>query len=152
MKYLRVGSDHMTDVMTEEQRRKNMQAIRSVSKLEGIVSKELWKRGLRFRRNTKNLFGRPDFSIKKYKVVIFIDSCFWHCCPLHGNMPKTNPEFWEKKLERNKERDEEVNQYYVEKEWRIKRIWEHEIKNDLDGVIDDIVGFIEEAKKKRATN
>nr|WP_290370143.1 hypothetical protein [Peribacillus sp. Bi134] len=47
-----------------------------------------------FRRNTKNLFEKPDISIKKYKVVIFIDSCFGHQCPIHGNMPKTNLEYW----------------------------------------------------------
>jgi DNA mismatch endonuclease, patch repair protein len=112
----------MTDVMSDEQRRKNMQAIKSISKLEGLVTKGLWKRGLRYRRNSKNLFGKPDISLNKYKVVIFIDSCFWHCCPLHGNMPKANQDFWEKKLNRNKERDEEVNKYYVEKGWNIKRI------------------------------
>ncbi len=102
----------MTDVLTKEQRRKNMQAIKSKSKLEDKVTKELWRRGYRFRKNTRNLFGKPDISIKKYKVVIFIDSCFWHSCPIHGNSPKTNSEFWIKKLNRNRERDEEVNRYY----------------------------------------
>jgi DNA mismatch endonuclease, patch repair protein len=144
-----MGEKIMADVMSKEQRRKNMQAIKSISKLEGVVSRELWKRGLRFRKNTKDLFGKPDLSIKKYKVVIFIDSCFWHCCPLHGNMPKTNREFWEKKLMRNKERDEEVNKYYIENGWHIKRIWEHEIKDNINKVIQDIVIFIEEAKEEK---
>jgi DNA mismatch endonuclease, patch repair protein len=137
----------MTDVMTKEQRRKNMQAIKSISKLEEQVSKKLWSKGIRFRKNTKNLFGKPDLSIKKYKVVIFIDSCFWHCCPLHGTMPKTNPEFWKEKLSRNQKRDETVNRFYLEKGWKIKRIWEHEIKNDIDKVVKDIIIFIDEAKK-----
>ncbi|WP_026691882.1 very short patch repair endonuclease [Peribacillus kribbensis] len=136
----------MTDVMTKDQRRKNMQAIKSISKLEGIVSRELWKRGLRYRRNTK-LFGKPDISITKYKVVIFIDSCFWHCCPIHGNTPKNNSEFWKNKLGRNVERDKEVNLYYLEKDWHLKRVWEHEIKQDLDEVVNDIIQFISEAKK-----
>ncbi|WP_051348372.1 DNA mismatch endonuclease Vsr [Peribacillus kribbensis] len=105
----------MTDVMTKEQRRKNMQAIKSISKLEKIVSKELWKKGLRFRTNTKNLFGKPDLSIKKYKIVIFVDSCFWHRCPIHGNMPKNNADFWYRKLTRNVDRDKEVNDYYTKK-------------------------------------
>lgn len=137
----------MTDVMTKEQRRKNMQAIKSISKLEDIVSKELWKQGLRYRRNSKGLFGKPDISLKKYKVVIFIDSCFWHCCPLHSNVPKNNAEFWNKKLGRNVERDKEVNQYYEEKGWHLKRIWEHEIKQNLAKVINDIIEFINNAKK-----
>ncbi|WP_356948169.1 hypothetical protein [Fictibacillus fluitans] len=72
-----------------------MRSIKSVSKLEEIVSKELWRRGFRFRRNVKDLFGKPDFAIKKYKVVIFIDSCFWHNCPVHGHLPKTNVEYWQ---------------------------------------------------------
>ena len=135
----------MTDLITKEQRRKNMQAIKSISKLESLLSKELWKRGLRYRRNTQ-LFGKPDLSIAKYKIVIFIDSCFWHCCPLHGNMPKSNTEYWSKKLKRNVERDLEVNQHYKNKGWHIKRVWEHEIKEDLGKVTDDILEFIGKIK------
>lgn len=139
--------DFMADNMTPEQRRKNMVAIKSVSKLESIVASELWKQGYRFRRNTKGMYGKPDISIKKYKIVIFIDSCFWHQCPLHGNMPKSNVEFWEKKLARNIERDEEVSDYYKSKGWNIKRIWEHEVKQDLEKVIKELSDFIDSAKK-----
>ena len=139
--------DFMADNMTPEQRRKNMVAIKSVSKLESIVASELWRQGYRFRRNTKDMYGKPDISIKKYKIVIFIDSCFWHQCPLHGNMPKSNVEFWEKKLARNIERDEEVNDYYKSKDWNIKRIWEHEVKQDLDKVIKELTEFIEVTKR-----
>lgn len=137
----------MADMMTPEQRRKNMQAIRSISKLEGIVSKSLWHKGYRFRRNTKNLFGKPDISIKKYKIVIFIDSCFWHQCPMHGNMPKTNVEFWRAKLERNMKRDREVNEYYRKKGWNIKRIWEHEIKEEFENIIKELEDFIDTSRK-----
>lgn len=138
----------MADMMTPEQRRKNMQAIRSISKLESIVSKELWNKGYRFRRNTKDLFGKPDISIKKYKIVIFIDSCFWHQCPIHGNMPKTNVEYWKPKLERNVERDKEVDEYYKQKGWNIKRIWEHEVKKDLEKVVIEVAEFIDKARVK----
>lgn len=137
----------MADMMTPEQRRKNMQAIRSISQLESIVSQELWNKGYRFRRNTKDLFGKPDISIKKYKIVIFIDSCFWHQCPLHGNVPKTNVEYWKPKLERNVERDKEVDEYYKQKGWNIKRIWEHEVKKDLEKVVTEIGGFIDKYRK-----
>lgn len=137
----------MTDVLTPEQRRKNMQAIRSQSKLENKVSKELWKRGLRFRKNDRSLFGKPDISIKKYKIVIFIDSCFWHGCDIHGNRPKSNQEFWDKKLSRNKERDLEVQNYYEEHGWHYKRVWEHDFKEDFNKAIDDLENFIKEAKR-----
>ena len=99
-----------------------MQAIKSISKLEDIVAKELWKNGIRFRRNVSSLKGKPDIAIKKYKIVVFIDSCFWHCCPEHGNMPKTNIEYWTKKLARNKQRDIEINQYYIQQNWHLVRI------------------------------
>lgn len=133
--------------MTKEQRRNNMKAIKSISKLEDIVSSQLWKEGIRFRRNSKYLFGKPDISIKKYKIVIFIDSCFWHQCPVHGNSPKTNTSFWKKKLDRNVERDKEVTEYYKDQGWHIKRVWEHEIKNDIEKVVEDLVTFITRAKE-----
>ena len=109
------------DRITREQRSKNMSAVKSKSHLEEIVSKQLWNRGIRFRRNVRSLKGNPDIAIKKYKIVIFIDSCFWHCCPEHGTMPKSNIEFWETKLNRNKERDREVNAYYKNQHWTILR-------------------------------
>jgi DNA mismatch endonuclease, patch repair protein len=137
----------MVDKITPEQRRKNMQAIKSESKLEDLVAKELWKRNIRYRRNVKTLFGKPDIAIKKYKVVIFIDSCFWHSCPLHMTMPKSNIEFWEKKLNRNRERDAEVNLFYKENGWHIVRIWEHEIEENLDLVVEGIINMINEAKR-----
>ena len=138
----------MADKMTPEQRKKTMSSIRAVSKLESIVASELWKKGHRFRRNTRGMIGTPDISIKKYKVVIFIDSCFWHQCPIHGKLPKTNVEFWEKKFTRNKERDKEVDKYYQEKGWNLKRVWEHEVRKDLDEVVKDLSEFIEVAKKQ----
>lgn len=138
----------LTDNLSKDDRRKNMQAIKSISKLEDIVAKELWKNGIRFRRNVSSLKGKPDIAIKKYKVVIFIDSCFWHCCPEHGNIPKTNIEYWTKKLARNKQRDIEINQYYIQQNWHLVRIWEHELKQDFQKTIKKIIMNIIEAKEK----
>ncbi|KMJ57111.1 DNA mismatch repair protein Vsr [Bacillus sp. LL01] len=137
----------MADNMSKEKRSKTMRAIRSQSKLENRLTKALWRKGYRFRKNVKDLYGTPDIAIKKYKVVIFIDSCFWHVCPLHGNMPKSNQEFWNKKLSRNMERDMEVTNYYQKYGWNVKRVWEHEIKEDIIKVVTDISLFIEKAKK-----
>jgi DNA mismatch endonuclease, patch repair protein len=137
----------MTDNLTKEQRKKNMRAIKSQSTLENKVTKDLWRLGFRFRKNA-NLYGKPDISIKKYKIVIFIDSCFWHCCPVHGNMPKSNKDYWEKKLERNIQRDIEVNQYYIDKGWNILRVWEHDLKENPIETTNFIENFIRENKKK----
>jgi DNA mismatch endonuclease, patch repair protein len=136
--------------MVDQQRSKIMSSIKAVSKLESLVTQELWKKGLRFRRNVRGMVGTPDIAIKKYKVVIFIDSCFWHFCPIHGKMPKSNIDFWKKKLERNQERDKEHTKFYLQKGWHILRIWEHEIRQDFDKTIEKIATFIEDAKSVEA--
>lgn len=133
-------------------RSKIMSSIKAVSKLESMVTHELWKKGFRFRRNVKGMVGTPDIAIKKYKIVIFIDSCFWHFCPLHGRMPKSNVDFWKKKLDRNQERDKEHTQYYIQRGWHILRIWEHEIRKEFDITIEKIASFIDEAKTAEATH
>lgn len=136
----------MADNMSKELRSKTMKSIRSQSKLENSITKELWKRGYRFRKNSKSLFGKPDISIKKYKIVIFLDSCFWHVCPIHSNQPKSNQEYWSKKLIRNQIRDMKVNDYYIKNGWNLKRVWEHEVKNDFYGVVSEISDFIDNIK------
>ncbi|MYL32074.1 DNA mismatch endonuclease Vsr [Pontibacillus yanchengensis] len=137
----------MAESLTDEQRKKKMGAIKGKeTSIERKVSKELWNRGYRFRKNVKNLYGTPDIAIKKYKIVIFLDSCFWHGCEAHGTFPNSNQSFWFNKLSRNKERDEEVNQYYLKKGWHILRIWEHEVNSSVEITVDKIVQFIEEAK------
>jgi DNA mismatch endonuclease (patch repair protein) len=141
--------DSVADMFTKEQRSKNMKAIRSKgSTLESKVTKELWKMGYRFRKNVRKLMGNPDIVIQKYKIVIFIDSCFWHSCPIHGNRPTSNVDYWEKKLSRNIERDVEVTEYYSNLGWNILRIWEHEIKNNFEGTLEKIIKFIKQSKAR----
>ncbi len=126
-----------------------MQAIRSEkTNLEEKVSKELWCRGHRYRRNVKKLTGKPDFAIQKYKVVIFLDSCFWHGCTLHGRLPKSNTDYWENKIARNKQRDNEVTMYYISKGWNILRVWEHQLDADFNKTINYIEDFIQNAKNR----
>ncbi|MCR2823322.1 very short patch repair endonuclease [Lederbergia panacisoli] len=139
----------MADNMSKLDRTKTMKAIRSQSRLENLLTKRLWHRGYRFRKNANSLFGKPDISIRKYKIVIFIDSCFWHVCPIHSTWPKSNREYWENKLLRNQQRDNEVNEHYIKNGWHIKRIWEHEIKKDLIGVVEDVSSFIDNVKKNK---
>lgn len=138
----------MTDNLTKEQRHKNMTNIRSTNtKIEKDVTKALWNLGYRFRKNVKTLPGKPDIAIQKYKIVIFLDSCFWHKCPEHFKKPKPNLEYWEPKIKRNIERDAEINQYYKDNNWHILRIWEHEIKKtNFQNTIEKIKNFIETYK------
>ncbi|WP_342387378.1 very short patch repair endonuclease [Salinicoccus bachuensis] len=140
----------VADMMSTEKRRRTMSRIRSQSKLENRVTKALWAEGYRFRKNVRTLKGSPDIAIQKYRVVIFIDSCFWHMCPDHGNWPKSNQEFWNRKLGRNMERDREVNAHYRKEGWHIMRMWEHEFKEDFKGALDRMTAFIEMAKSEAA--
>lgn len=138
------------DNLTKEQRKKNMSAIRSKeTKIELLVSKALWKQGIRFRKNVCNMYGKPDIAIKKYKIVLFLDSCFWHKCPEHYKKPKSNNEYWDKKIARNVVRDEEVNKYYEKQGWYVLRVWEHDFKTkDIQTkTINRIITFVESKKE-----
>ncbi len=79
-------------------------------------------------RRHQNLFGRPDFTFRRQRVVIFVDGCFWHGCPRHSNMPANNREFWEKKLSGNKTRDRLVSRTLRKDGWHVLRIWEHDLR------------------------
>lgn len=98
------------DNLTKKQRRKNMQNIRSAdTKAELFVARELRKRGIYFAKNVKSIFGKPDFVFRRKKIVVFIDSDFWHGHPRRCIMPKSNRAYWNNKIKRNKERDKKVN-------------------------------------------
>ena len=137
----------MPDKVSKETRHNIMKSIKSThSKIENIVTKSLWHKGIRFRRNVKDLPGKPDIAIKKYKIVIFIDSCFWHGCELHCKLPKSNIAYWKKKIESNMQRDMIINKYYSENGWNIMRAWEHQLKDNLPETILSIYNFIINAK------
>ncbi len=105
-----------------------MSAVRSKdTKIEIFFRKQLWQNGFRYRKNATKYFGRPDVVLKKYKTVIFLDSCFWHGCKKHGTLPATRKKFWIEKINKNKKRDKEVGQHYKKISWRIIRIWEHDL-------------------------
>lgn len=86
-------------------------------------------RKFRYRKNNAKHFGNPDIIFVSKKMVVFIDSCFWHGCRYHFRLPKQNREYWVKKINRNRERDREVNRYYKKINWTMVRIWEHSLKN-----------------------
>ena len=71
--------------------------------------------------------GRPDFIFPKARVAVFVDGCFWHLCPQHGTIPKSNSVYWKRKLKRNHERDQQVNRELRKQGWKVLRIWHHEL-------------------------
>ena len=121
----------MADRMTQEQRHKCMARIKGKNtKPELIVRRYLHAHGYRYRINVKRLPGTPDIVLRKYRTVIFINGCFWHghegC--RYFVMPKTNTEFWQKKIDRNKQRDIEKRVQLRRLGWHTIIIWGCELK------------------------
>ncbi len=128
------------DNLTPEQRHKNMQHIRSKdTSIECILRKELWSRGIRYRKNFKKLPGKPDIAITKFRIAVFCDSEFFHGKDweaLQVQLKKgNNPDFWIKKISRNMERDREVEAELKGLGWKVLRFWGKEIKNDVSTCI-----------------
>jgi len=116
------------DKISKQKRSETMSRIRSKdSKIETLFRKELWKDGFRYSKNSSEYFGKPDILLKKYKAVIFIDSCFWHGCKKHCRIPSSRRSFWLSKIKRNIARDKIVSRYYKKNGWKIFRAWEHEL-------------------------
>lgn len=120
------------DNLTPAQRRKNMQNIRSEgTRPEQLVAKELRRSNIYFVRNVKGIFGKPDFVFRKKRVAVFIDSDFWHGHKNRCVMPKSNCEYWNHKIKRNKQRDKAVSRQLKKEGWMVIRLWEEDIKQNL---------------------
>ena len=97
------------------------------TKPEWIVRRYLFSPGYRYRKNVKCLPGSPDIVLRKYNIAIFIHGCFWHG-HTDGHIPKSNKEFWENKIIRNKQRDEENKEKLKKLGWKVMTIWECQLK------------------------
>ncbi len=136
----------MTDVLTPEQRKKNMQHIRCKdSKIELLLRRALWGKGYRYRKNYDKLPGKPDIVFTKYKIAIFCDGEFFHGKDWEVLKPRleksNNSEFWINKISKNRERDEEINKKLLCLGWTVVRFWGNDIKKRTD----ECVRVIEEA-------
>lgn len=123
------------DNRTPEQRKKNMQAVRNKdSKIELLLRRALWSRGIRYRKNVKTVYGHPDIAFLGKKIAVFCDSEFWHGYNWESrkNDFKTNRDFWIPKIERNIRRDIEVTKRLTEDGWIVLRFWGEEIKKSPD--------------------
>lgn len=122
----------MADVHSKETRSYNMSRIRSKdTKPELLVRRFLHKNGFRYRLHVKNLPGKPDIVLPKYKTVIFIHGCFWHGhegCKYYV-VPKTRTEWWVEKIEKNKSNDVKAESTLISTGWHILNIWECDIKS-----------------------
>lgn len=137
------------DKHTPEQRRKNMQAVKNKdSKIELLLRKELWNRGIRYRKNSTKIFGKPDIVFIGKKIAVFCDSEFWHGYNWEERKKdfKSHQEFWIPKVERNIERDKEVTEKLESEGWTVLRFWGNDIKKSLAQCADTIERAYKERK------
>jgi DNA mismatch endonuclease (patch repair protein) len=120
------------------------------TKQEILVRKALFKKGFRYRINDKNLPGSPDIVLPKYKTVVFIHGCYWHG---HENCskaikPSTNKEFWNNKIEQNKQRDKNAQETLAKNGWNVMTVWECQLKNQVlfKDTINNLIDNIDQIK------
>lgn len=137
----------MADNLSKEVRSMNMSHIRSTnSKPEEKVRKYLFAHGFRYRKNVRSLPGCPDVVLPKYKTVIFVNGCFWHKHDCGRFVyPKSNVEYWHKKINRNVERDVENTALLQKAGWKVLVIWECQLKKKvIDENLEKLVKQIKE--------
>lgn len=139
----------MTDTFSKEKRHEVMSKIRSKdTKIEIKVRHWLYHHGIRYRKNCKDIAGKPDIAIKKYKIAIFIHGCFWHGhenCKLH-HIPKSNVVYWQDKITKNVKRDQANLKKLHELGWNVYVIWECQVESDFDSTMETLLKEIFECK------
>lgn len=142
------------DVFSPDKRSDIMRRIRAIdTKPEAQLRKELFRRGLRYRKNSNRMPGRPDIVFPRSKVAVFVHGCFWHQHPgcRYAAKPKSNEAYWKPKLARNAVRDAEVLQALTELGWTVLVVWECEIRKDLQKEADRVAALVQtEMSKGRA--
>lgn len=139
------------DDLTPEQRKRNMQHIRSNNtEIECILRSALWQKGYRYRKHYAKIPGKPDIVLTKYKIAIFCDGEFFHGKDWEIQRKRieksNNSDYWIKKIERNISRDEDVNRKLKALGWLVLRFWGKEIKNDTEGCVQVIEDAIFDVK------
>ena len=127
----------MTDRITPEQRRKAMKNVHSTdTSIEIKMRKALWHEGIRYRKNFKELPGKPDIAITKWKIAVFCDGSFWHGRGFEAKKPiESHRLYWVEKIRRNVQRDMETNQKLKDMGWTVLRFWDKDICENLNSCV-----------------
>lgn len=137
------------DILTKAQRHKAMKANRGRdTKIEVILRKSLWHKGIRYRKNYRIIYCSPDIVITKHKIAIFCDGDFWHGKDYEEHRIETNATYWNEKIKRNIERDLENTITLRDNGWTVLRFWEKDIHNNLNGCVSEVLNTIA-LKKQR---
>jgi DNA mismatch endonuclease, patch repair protein len=135
----------VVDNLTPDQRRKNMQAIKDKNtSLEKALAVAFQRQGWRFRRNCSFILGKPDFVFTKARVIVFVDGDFWHGWRFSQWKHKLS-DYWQKKIERNRQRDQYNSRRLRRQGWKVIRIWGHEVERDMAGAVDRVRALLEAA-------
>jgi DNA mismatch endonuclease (patch repair protein) len=110
---------------------------------EVLLRKKLWKEGFRNYRKYPKLLGRPDLYFPAHRLVVFVDGCFWHGCPIHCRIPKKNLAYWTEKIAYNQRRDTMIDEELRSQGLTVLRIWEHDIAEDIHGAIQRVKSLVE---------
>jgi DNA mismatch endonuclease (patch repair protein) len=123
------GANLVADVFSKAKRSQVMSRIRGRGNKETeIALMQLFRQhGITGWRRHRAVFGKPDFVFPRLRLAVFVDGCFWHSCPKHGNLPVNNRLFWKRKLEANGQRDKLVGRTLRARGWHVLRIWQHEL-------------------------
>jgi DNA mismatch endonuclease, patch repair protein len=133
------------DFHTTKERSRIMGRIKGKdTKIELKLRKALWHIGIRYRKNYRRIPGSPDIALTKYRIALFCDSDFWHGhdWPHRKERIHSNLDYWIPKIERNIERDREIDDQLVELGWLPLHFWEHRINRDLSGCIDEVLSYL----------
>lgn len=103
----------------------------SNTKAELLFRRYIWSQNVRGYRINAKIKGKPDLYFPRKKIAVFIDGCFWHKCPICFARPKSNNEYWDKKIENNVTRDKQVNEQLNSENISVIRFWEHEVNRDI---------------------
>jgi DNA mismatch endonuclease Vsr len=132
----------MTDVLTPEQRKKNMSRIKGKNTTPEIkLRKILFSHGIRGYRVHYPLPGKPDIVFIRKRIAIFVDGCFWHKCPQCYREPDIRKEFWVSKIQGNVERDNKINEILMNQGWTVIRFWEHDIRKNPNQVLEKLFRY-----------
>jgi DNA mismatch endonuclease (patch repair protein) len=138
------------DIWSKKKRSQVMSKIGGKNtKPELILRSALFRLGYRFRLHSKNLPGKPDIILSKYKTVIFVHGCFWHYhknCP-EGRIPTSNPRYWEEKLNKNVSRDKKTIRALQKAGWLVLVVWECDLEKQFDGTMKRILIKLTASKK-----
>lgn len=144
----------MADKFTKDQRYRMMAAVRKFGNASTEIRlMSLFRQyGIKGWRRHLDLPGRPDFTFRRERVVVFVDGCFWHRCSKCGSIPDDNRDYWELKLRRNVSKDREANRALRAQGWRVIRVWEHVLRQHPTLAIRRVLNALAKQKRKRAAS